>query len=425
MTVSDFCYTLVEGKRTFFKDIGEGMRKNIIIIILIATTLILGRMLISNIDKIKAGKAKAGMGIPAVTVEEVKSRDVIRQYEAPARVVAKYRVDVLARISGYLTKSYFKEGDYVKAGQVLFEIEPQQYQYAASQAKANLDNIRSQADYYQKQLARYEELVRQDYVARSDYDNVLAQKNAFNAQVESAVSAYQDAQRNLGYTKVKSPVDGRVGLISVTVGNFVSMASQPLTTINSTEPMYVTFPLDAKDYVDLVRIDKTANVDREVDFIFSTGTKYELKGIQDFHDNKIDETTGTITLRATFPNPKDELIQGDFGRVIIYSKSKDDVPVIPQSATQENQEGRFVYALDENNLPRVTYIKTGGQTDDGMWIISSGVQAGDRIITTGLQKVMPGRPIKILNSANPAQTEIKKENIFNKIINKLKTLKNK
>ncbi len=396
------------------------MKKNFIIVILIAIVLILGRMLLSNIDKIKNGKLRASANVPAVAVEVVQSENVIRQFEAPARVVAKYRVNVLARISGYLTKSYFKEGDYVKAGQVLFEIEPEQYQYALSQAKANLDNIKSQADYYQKQLARYQELVNQDYIARSDYDNILAQKNAFQAQLESATSAYKDAQRNYGYTKVKSPVNGKVGLISVTVGNFVSMSSQPLTTINSTEPMYITFPLDAKDYVELVRVDKSANIDRNVDFIFSSGHKYEFSGIQDFHDNKIDETTGTITLRATFPNPDDKLIQGDFGKIIIYSKLKDDVPVVPQNATMENQEGRYLYVLDDQNLPRMVYIKTGGQTSDGKWIISSGVNAGDKIITSGIQKVMPGRPIKIINQEQAAPIKEKKNNFFENIIKKIK-----
>jgi membrane fusion protein (multidrug efflux system) len=377
--------------------IGERMRKQIIIILLVFITLIFARMIMSNIDKFKSASARKNLSTPAVTVSEVEMADVVRQFEAPARVMAKYRVEVLARINGYLTKSYFKEGDFVKAGQVLFEIEPQEYQYAANKAKANLDNARSQADYYRKQLARYEELVNQDYIAKSEYDNVLAQYNAYNAQVDSAMSAYQDANRNLGYTKVKAPVDGKVGLISVTVGNFVNTISGALTTINSANPMYVTFPLESKDFVELVRIDKDANVDRDVEFIFSSGLKYDIKGIQDFHDNKIDETTGTITLRATFPNPKNQLIQGDFGRIIIYSKLKDNVPIIPQTATMENQEGRYVYILDENNLPRISYIKTNGQTSDLKWIIASGVKQGDKIITSGLQKVIPGKPVRIID----------------------------
>lgn len=398
------------------------MKKNIIIIIAIAVLLILGRFIISNIDKIKAANARKHLATPSVTVEEVKAEAVIRQYDAPARVLAKYRVDVLARINGYLTKSYFKEGDYVKAGQVLFEIEPQEYEYAASKAKANLDNARSQADYYKKQLIRYEELVNQDYIARSDYDNILAQSNAYNAQVESALSTYRDAQRNLGYTKVKAPVDGRIGIISVTVGNFVNNLSGALTTINSSDPMYIAFPLDSKDFVELTRVDKSANIDRVVEYTFSSGYKYEFKGVQDFHDNKIDESTGTITLRATFPNPKDQLIQGDYGKITIYSRLKDNVPVVTQSATMENQEGRFVYILDNKDLPRMKYIKTGGQTSDGKWIISEGVKPGDRVVTTGIQSVIPGRPVKIINIAENTKQPAKKVGLIEKLTNKVKTI---
>ena len=397
------------------------MRNKIIIIVLIVVSLILGRMLMSNLDKIKTAKQRAKMGIPAVTVAEVGAEDVQRQFTATARVAAKYRVDVLARISGYLTKSYFKEGDYVKAGQILFEIEPQEYVFAANKAKANLDNAQSQYSYYQKQLQRYQELVKQDYIARSDYDSILSQRDAYRAQVGSATSAYRDAQRNLGYTKVKAPVNGRVGIISVTVGNFVSMNSGALTTINSYEPMYVTFPLESKDYAELVRIDKTANVNRDVEFIFSSGEKYKFKGVQDFHDNKIDDSTGTITMRATFQNPDDSLIQGDFGRIILYTKNKDSVPTVPQEATMENQEGRYVYVLDKDNLPRMTYIKTMGE-DNGKWLVTSGVKTGDRIITGGIQKVIQGNPVRIVEKVQEENQQSAKQNIFTRVFNKVKKI---
>lgn len=397
------------------------MRNKIILIVIVVLVLILGRMILSNMDKIKTAKMRAMAGTPAVTVCEVGEEMVQRQFTATARVVAKYRVDVLARISGYLTKSYFNEGDYVKAGQLLFEIEPQEYQFAANKAKASLDNAQAQYAYYQKQLARYQELVKQDYVARSDYDSILSQRDAYRAQMENAKSAYRDAQRNLGYTKVKSPVNGRVGIISVTVGNYVSMNSGALTTINSYEPMYVTFPLESKDYAELVRIDKSANINRDVEFIFSSGEKYKFKGVQNFHDNKIDETTGTITMRATFPNPDDSLIQGDFGRVILYSKLKDSVPVVPQIATMENQEGRYVYILDKDNKPKMSYIKTMGEID-GKWIVTSGVQKGDRIITGGLQKVIPGNPVRIVASVEQTKEAPKKESFVNKIGRKIKRI---
>ncbi len=397
------------------------MRKKIIIIAVIVFGLIFGRMLLSNLDKAKTAKQRMLAKTPSVTVTTVGTEEVQRQFQATARVAAKYRVDVLARISGYLTKSYFKEGDYVKAGQLLFEIEPQEYQYASDRAKANLENAKSQYAYYQKQLARYQQLVKQDYIAKSDYDNMLSQRDAYKAQVESLESAYRDAQRNLGYTHVKSPVNGRVGMISVTEGNYVSMNSGPLTTINSYEPMYVTFPLESQNYAELVRIDKTANINRDVEYIFSTGQKYKYKGIQDFHDNKIDETTGTITMRATFPNPDDQLIQGDFGRVILYSKEKDSVPVIPQTATMENQEGRYVFVLDKDDLPRMTYIKTMGE-HDGKWLVMSGVKAGDRILTSGLQKVVPGNPVRIVESAVTEKAPQKKQGLFQRAYRKIKRM---
>ena len=362
------------------------------------------------------------MGTPSVTVGVVESANVRREFEAPARVMAKYRVEILARISGYLTKSYFKEGDYVKAGQLLFEIEPQEYSYAASRAKGNLDNARAQQNYYNKQLARYKELADNDFIARADYDNVLAQRDSYTAQVQSMESSYRDAQRNLGYTKVKSPVDGRVGIIDVTVGNYVTMNSGPLTTINSSNPMYVTFPLESKDYAELNRIDGGANVQREVEFVFSSGQKYPLKGVQDFYDNSVDETTGTITLRATFPNPNDALIQGDFGRIKIYSNKKDKMPIVPQSATLENQEGLYVYVMDEENNPKLTYIRTMGQVGTN-WIVYEGVKPGDRIITTGMQKVIPGSPVRVVEKAVDGGAQAKaKQGLISKIINKIKKI---
>ena len=398
------------------------MRKNIYIILAIVFVLIFGRMIITNISKSASTKQRAGMGTPVVTVDTVKTAAVRREFDAPARVMAKYRVEVLARIDGYLIKSYFKEGDFVKAGQLLFEIEPQEYSNAVGLAKGNLDNAKAQQEYYNKQLARYKELVENDFVARADYDNVLAQRDAYRAQVQSMNNAYRDAQRNLSYTRVKAPVDGRVGIIDVTVGNYVSMNSGPLTTINSSDPMYITFPLESKDYAELNRIDGSPNVKRDVEFTFSSGQKYEFKGVQDFYDNRIDESTGTITLRATFPNPNNVLLQGDFGRVKIYSNNNDEMPIVPQTATMENQEGLYVYVIDEENNPRLTYIKTMGQVGTD-WVVYDGVKKGDVIITTGMQKVIPGSPVKIVeNAVQDDVKQSKKQNIFVRAFNKIKRI---
>jgi len=372
------------------------MKKNILIVICVLVGAILARFLVYQISgfmilkKMKAGK------LPGVTVEEIQTRDVRHKFEAPGRIQSVSRIDVIARVSGYLTKSYFKEGDIVKKGQVLFEIEPQEYQLAVNKAKANLDNSKAQLNYYNKQLIRYEELVKNDYVSKSQYDQILSQRDSFKAQVALNESAYRDALRNLSYTKIKAPVDGQIGMLKITVGNYVNSSSGALTTINSVDPIYVTFPLDAKNYTELMRIDKVAAVNRQVDLYFSTGSKYEYSGVQDFHDNNIDASTGSIMMRATFKNPKGLLINGNYATVYVYSKEKDNVPVVPQVAVMENPQYKYVYKLDEKGIPQVQQIVTFGQ-DDKDWIVKSGLKKGDKVVITGIQSVIPGNPVRILS----------------------------
>ena len=310
------------------------MKKTIIIILSLIIGAILFRYGITVYNNIKSGKALKNRPAPQVVVDTVQERSIIRTYEAPARVVSKYRVDVLARISGYLTKSYFKEGDYVKAGQTLFQIEPTEFSNAAKMAKANVANLKAQLAYAEKQLARAEELVKKDYIAKSQYDQMLSQRDSLRAQVASAEASYNDSQRIMGYTMVKSPVDGRVGIINVTVGNYVTPSSGALTTINSMNPIYVTFPLDSSDYAILANSDGDANSNRKVELYLSNGEKYKFDGVQDFQDNKVDQSTGTITMRATFENPNNALIQGEFLTAKLYANKPSNVPVVPLVAVQ-------------------------------------------------------------------------------------------
>lgn len=384
------------------------MKKNIIIFLSVIIAAILIRFGFSMFSNFMQGKAMKNRPAPSVTVQEIENQSVIRSFEAPGRVVSKYRVDVLARISGYLQKSYFKEGDYVKAGQVLFLIEPAEYSNAANVAGANVKNLRAQLTYAEKQLARAAELVKKDYIAKAQYDQLLSQRDALKAQLASAQASYNDANRNLGYTHVKSPVDGKVGIINVTVGNYVSPTSGALTTINSTNPIYVTFPIDSNDFQALSNADKANNKNRKVELLLSGGSKYSLTGVQDFQDNKVDQSTGTVTMRATFQNPNNQLIHGEFVTVKLYSNNPVDVPVAPVTAVLENQAGKYVYKLDENDLPQLTYVKTGEQNGHN-WIINEGLKKGDRIITEGLQKVTPGKPIKIVSEEE--MQKIKKEQV--------------
>ena len=372
------------------------MKKVIIIILCIFVAAVALRFLSYMYDGFKIEKQKKMAGAPGVVVQDVQSREVIKKFEAPGRIQSVSRIDVVARVNGYLTKSYFKEGDIVKKGQVLFEIEPQEYQYAVNKAKANLDNSVAQLKYYEKQLIRAKELVKQDYIAKSQYDQTLSQRDSFKAQVDLNRSAYQDALRNLSYTKVKAPVDGQVGMIKITVGNYVTAQSGALTTINSVNPIYVSFPLDTKNYSELLKIDKTAYVDRKVELYFPNGDKYEHLGVQNFHDNSVDATTGAIMMRAVFDNSEGLLINGNYTTVYVYSKEKEDVPVVPLSAVMENPQYKYVYKLDEKGLPQIQKVETYGQDGDD-WIIRTGLKKGDKIVVIGLQSVMPGNPIRIMS----------------------------
>lgn len=372
------------------------MKKNIIILLSIIVAAIIFRYGYSLFGQIMTGKAMKNKPAPQVVVETVEDENVIRSFEAPGRVVSKYRVDVLARISGYLRTSYFKEGDYVKAGQTLFQIEPTEFANSAKVAGANVSNLKAQLAYAEKQLARAQELVKKDYIAKSQYDQMLSQRDSLKAQLASAQASYNDSQRILGYTMVKSPVDGRVGIINVTVGNYVSPTSGALTTINSTNPIYVTFPLDSNDYAALANSDKEQNSNRKAELILPNGSEYRLKGVQDFQDNKVDQSTGTVTMRATFQNPDNALIHGEFVTIKLYANKPVKVPVVPQTAVMENQAGKYVYKMDENDLPQLVYIKTGGQSGS-KWIVEDGLKKGDRIVTEGLQKVKPAKPVTIIS----------------------------
>ena len=372
------------------------VKKAIIVTFLVIVVAVLLRFMFASTGSYFKKKSSNKNIIPNVVIETVGEKNIIQTFEAPGRVVSKYQVSVLARISGYLQKSFFKEGDYVKANDTLFLIEPLEYQNASNVAGANIQNIKAQLTYANKQLARAEELVKADYIAKSRYDEILANRDALQAQLDAAQSNYNDTKRNLSYTEVKAPVDGRIGIIDVTVGNYVSPSTGSLTTINSTNPIYVTFPLSSEDYAELSSIDDGSDEKRKVELYFQNGTKYPVDGVQDFLDNKVEESTGTVTMRATFQNPKNKLLHGEFVNIKLFSNNTLSMPIVPIVAVQENQEGKYLYKIDKEGLPKLAYIKVQGQVDD-YWIVKSGVNAGDKIIVEGVQKVIPGSPVNVIS----------------------------
>src|SRR5574344_52151 len=382
------------------------MKKNIIIVALIVLVAIAFRFITNAYGGMMKFKKMSMKKVPSVTAVKIDYANVLKSYEAPGRIVSKYRVDVVARIEGYLTRSYFKEGDFVRQGQTLFQIEPQEWSYDLQKARATAATTSAQLRYAQKQTHRYAVLVKKDYIARSTYDSQASERDALRAQLAMNQADIRNAQRQLSYTNVKAPVSGQVGLINVTVGNYVNASVGTLTTIFSKNPMYVTFPLDSKAYSELVSIDGT-NTARTVVMYFPTGKKYELTGVQNFNDNSIDESTGTITMRATFPNPEGKLINGEFVTVKMKSKNTTDSPVVPKAAVMENPQGKYVYTVDRNGIAQMTMIKVSGEDDNNNWIIESGLKIGDTVITNGLQAVAPGEEVKVVSTKSGSEKSMK------------------
>ena len=371
------------------------MRKNIIIILIVIFLAIIGRFALNFTNGYLKSKKLGIKNLPTVKVETVKEQKIIKSYESSGHVESVYQVSIVPRISGYLQKSYFKEGSFVKKGDTLFLIEPDEYKNSSDISAADIKNIKAKLEYANKQLTRANELVKKDYIAKSRYDEILSQRDSLTAQLNAANSELKDRQRNLSYTNIKAPVDGRVGTIDVTVGNYVNPSIGALTTIYSVNPIYVAFSLSVQDYNDLLFIDKGSNKPRRVELYFTDGRKYKSGGVQDFVDNKVNSSTGTVMFRATFQNSDNELLHGEFVKVKIYSNDYTNVPVIPVIAVMENQEGKYVYKLDKNNIAQIVYIKVSSQIKD-KWIVSKGLKIGDRIITEGAIKVIPGKAVKII-----------------------------
>ena len=369
------------------------MKKSLIILMLIIFVPIIGRLLYKLIFGLTY---KPVFSPPDVKVETIGNKDIYRSFEATGRVDSVSEVNIVARVSGYLLKSYFKEGAEVKKGQTLFLIEPSEYQNATSVSSADIKNIKAKLNYANKQLLRAQELVKQDYIAKSKYDEILAQRDSLVAQLNAANSHYADSQRNLSYTNIKAPIDGRVGTIDISAGNFVSPSSPPLTTIYSTNPIYVKFSLSAEKFNLLNDLD-SLNKKHKVELTLANGEKYSYEGIQDFYDNKIDKSTGSIMLRATFKNPNNKLIHGEFVKIKIYANNPVNLPIVPIIAVNSSQEGKYVYKLDKNNLPQITYVEVDEPFNSKYWILKSGLKNGDKIITDGIMKVVPNKPVKIIN----------------------------
>lgn len=349
--------------------------------------------------------SKAMRKPPNVEVTNVTAEKIQDKLSAAGRLEAKYSVDIVARIQGEIEKSYFSEGSNVKKGALLFLIEPDNYQIAKNQAAAELK--RAQADYTnsQKELKRALELVKLDYVSKSYYDQALAKRDMAKATVDSAVANLANANLQLSYTRIYSPVEGKIGKILITQGNLVDVTSGTIAKVVSLNPIYAYFSIKSEDYLRFRKNTENSIKDCVIGLKLADGTLYKYTGAIEFVNNEVDPSAGTIGLRATFPNPGNVLLPGDYVDVTITAVKPRNVILISQDAVQETKEGMLVYTLGEDNKAVPAIITTDGQYE-GKWVVTNGLKEGDKVIYKGLLNVRPNIKVNVLEPAS-AEDEAK------------------
>lgn len=356
---------------------------------------------------------KAMMMPKEVIVDNPHIENVNVSAEATGRVEAKYSIDVVARVPGFLIKKYFKEGDFVKKGQTLFQIDPREYQIEVNNSAANVNQYSALLKNAQQELNRANALIKEDLISRSDVDQSLATRNQNKALLDAAKQQLELAKVNLSYTSIKSPIDGRIGKVNITEGNYVTATSGALVNVSSTNPVYVTFSLKSSDFVKLLRAsDKYKDV--EVKVQFSDGSWYDKIGKINFVDNKIDENSGSITLRATFDNSKGWLVPGDYMKVMLTAPKIISYMTIPQACTKgDAMSGYYVWAVEDNKAVRKD-IKVSDEINNN-WVIEDGLKNSDVIVVSGIQNIASEgqnlKPISKSENVDKQEKNNEKDNI--------------
>jgi membrane fusion protein (multidrug efflux system) len=345
---------------------------------------------------------------PEVRVYKVVPAPLTMTTELPGRTSAYQVADVRPQVSGVIQKRLFVEGDDVKAGTPLYQIDPSTYQAAVNSAKATLAKAKATLLSTGPTAKRYKGLLDIEGISRQDYETAVASDAQAKADVETAQAALDTATINLQYTHVYAPISGRIGRSAVTPGALVTAAqATALTTVQQLDPLYVDVTQSSDQLLQLKRAIesgsvKSAGKEAKVSLVLSDGTKYSTSGKLQFADVSVDTGTGNVTLRAIFPNPKHDLLPGMFVRAVVESGVKDNAITVPQQGVTRNAKGEATAMILGADGKVAQRILTTGGTYGNTWLVTSGLAAGDQVIVEGLQKVKVGGPAKIAAPAPAA-----------------------
>jgi len=341
---------------------------------------------------------------PPVSVAAAIEKQVINTDEFPGRIEAVESVVVRARVDGYVESVNFKPGATVRKGDLLFVIDPRPFQAEVARAEATLSNTRAQLDLARTELARNELLLAERATSRREYDDAAAKVRQLDAQIKANQASLDIARLNLAYTRISSPIDGRVGKAEITVGNLVQGEgpnSPTLTTVVSSNPVYASFEADEATYL---RYIAAARSGLSVAVALADEQGFPHSGRLEFVDNRVDPQSGTVRMRAILANKDGRFSPGLFARIRIgESAAPRKAVVVADRAIGTDQSKRFVLVVNDENKAEYREVRIG-RLVDGLRVVESGLQAGEVIVVNGLQRVRPGAPVTpqtVLMAATP------------------------
>ena len=342
----------------------------------------------------KQASPQAAAPPPAVNVIKVATANVKMTASFAGRIEAVNKVDLRARVDGFLEKRAFREGADVKEGELLLAIEKGQYQAAVDQAKAGIVTAEATLKLADIEVGRQTELFSRNVGAQARVDEVTAKQGEARGSLLAQKAALDKAELNLGYTDIKAPISGRIGRANVSVGNFVGPNSGVLATIVSQDPIYATFPVTQREILAFRNEGTRASPDSFVIFLqLADGSRYAEPGRLSFYDVTVSQGTDTVQVRATFPNPNRHLVDGQLVTVVAEIGSGENMLVVPQQALQLDQSGMFVLVLDKDSKVQVRRVEKGQLVGSNI-SVPKGLEAGDLVVTEGIQRVRPGQVVQ-------------------------------
>ena len=333
---------------------------------------------------------------PAVTVVKVISENIRPASTFTGRVEAKDKVDLRARVDGFLEKRLFTEGHDVKEGDLLFVIEQGYYKAALDEAKANVEKAQATLQLADLEVDRQKQLVARNAGTQAKLDEVTAKQGEARGVLLAQKAALERAELQLSYTEIKAPIAGRIGRALVSVGNFVGPSSGPLATIVSQDPIYVTFPVTQREVMEIRKEGSTLKKAAEDVLIYvqlADGSRYDKPGKVNFLDVTVSQGTDTVLVRASFPNPDRVLVDGQLVTVVVESEAGEQALLVPQQALQYDQSGAYVLVVDKANKVEVRRVDTS-VTHGARVVVRKGLTAGELVITQGIQRVRPGQVVQ-------------------------------